>query len=431
MMNHPIGSEIALDVQGVYKKFRRGELYTSLRDLVPALAGRLLRKGSEDALDRRDFWALQDVSFSVERGEAFAIVGGNGAGKSTLLKLLTGIMRQERGSIKVAGRVSALIEVSAGFHQDLTGRENVYLNGAILGLTREEVRKRFDAIVAFSGLEEFIDTPVKRYSSGMFARLGFSVAAHVDPDVLLVDEVLSVGDYLFQRKCVERMNEVIASGATVIFVSHNLRAVANLCRRSMLLERGRVHMVGPTDEVIRTYLQRGQQARTLDADRGVAITEVITQNTQGQKRVEFESDSRLRITVRACARTRHEDMSLVIQIVDEHQYPIFDTCSQRLGAGPITLDAGDELECTFELDLVLAEGTFHVNAYLHRYLTERAYDNWLSAATFFVTGAHEVRGAVTLHPKLTQFRVATAVPKSTIEGNGDGVRRGQASLDRV
>jgi lipopolysaccharide transport system ATP-binding protein len=431
MMNHPVGSELALDVQGVYKKFRRGELYTSLRDLVPALAGRVLRKGGGDDWDQRDFWALQDVSFSVQRGEAFAIVGGNGAGKSTLLKLLTGIMRQERGSIRVSGRVSALIEVSAGFHQDLTGRENVYLNGAILGLTREEVRRRFDSIVAFSGLEEFIDTPVKRYSSGMFARLGFSVAAHVDPDVLLVDEVLSVGDYLFQRRCVERMNEVIASGATVIFVSHNLRAVANLCRRSMLLERGRVQMVGPTDEVIRTYLQRGQQARTLDADHGVAITEVFTHDAQGQKRVEFESDAKLRITVRASARTRHEDMSLVIQIVDEHQYPIFDTCTQRLGAGAFTLDAGDEFECTFELDVVLAEGTFHVNAYLHRYLTERAYDNWLSAATFFVTGAHEVRGAVTLHPRLTGFHVTTAVAGAAPADAPHGEQRNQPSLDRT
>ncbi|HXZ86621.1 MAG TPA: ABC transporter ATP-binding protein, partial [Myxococcota bacterium] len=183
-----------LEVEGVYKKFRRGELYGSLRDLVPALVGRVVRGKKPDELDRRDFWALQNVSFEVKRGEAFAIIGGNGAGKSTLLKLLTGIMRPTQGSIRVAGRVSALIEVSAGFHPDLTGRENVFLNGAILGMTREEIRQRFDAIVAFSGLEEFIDTPVKRYSSGMFARLGFSVAAHVDPDVLLVDEVLAVGD---------------------------------------------------------------------------------------------------------------------------------------------------------------------------------------------------------------------------------------------
>jgi ABC-type polysaccharide/polyol phosphate transport system ATPase subunit len=393
-----------LEVEAVFKKFRRGELFSSLRDLVPAVMSRLVHGKRADELDRRDFWALQDVSFTVKRGEAFAIIGGNGAGKSTLLKLLTGIMRPTHGSIRIAGRVSALIEVSAGFHPDLTGRENVFLNGAILGMTREEIRRRFDAIVAFSGLDDFIDTPVKRYSSGMFARLGFSVAAHVDPDVLLVDEVLSVGDYLFQRKCVERMNEVIASGATVIFVSHNLRAVANLCPRSLLLERGKVRMIGPTEEVIRAYYGRGQQARATDEERGVTITEVVTHDESGPQ-VEVESDSKLRITVRARANTRHEDMSVVIQIADDHQYPIFDTCTQRLGAGAITLEAGGTLEVTFELDLALAEGTFHVNAYLHRYTTDRAYDSWLTAATFFVTGAHEVRGVVTLHPRLTECRI--------------------------
>jgi homopolymeric O-antigen transport system ATP-binding protein len=397
----------ALDVQGVFKKFRRGELYDSLRDFVPALARRLVRRERPPRLDQREFWALQDVSFSVQRGEAFGIIGGNGAGKSTILKLLTGIMRPTKGSIRVAGRLSALIEVSAGFHPDLTGRENIYLNGAILGMTRDEIRRRFDAIVAFSGLEEFIDMPVKRYSSGMFARLGFSVAAHVDADVLLVDEVLSVGDYLFQRKCIERMNAVITSGATVVFVSHNLREVVNLCQRSLLLERGVVQMIGPTEDVIRTYFSRGQQQRAIDMDRDIVITKVTTHDSSGQ-RSEFESDNKLRITVEARARTRHDDMSVVIQIVDDHQYPLFDTCTQRLGAGSITLDCAQTLTCTFELDLSLAQGTFHVNAFLHRYVMNQAYDVWRSAATFFVTGAPEVRGIVTLHPRLTECRVGQA-----------------------
>jgi homopolymeric O-antigen transport system ATP-binding protein len=407
-----------VEIEGVFKKFRRGELYGSLRDLVPAVAKRIVSGPPKEDLDKRDFWALQDVSFNVARGEAFAIIGGNGAGKSTLLKLLTGIMRPTRGSIKITGRVSALIEVSAGFHPDLTGRENIYLNGAILGMTRKEISRRFDAIVAFSGLEDFIDTPVKRYSSGMFARLGFSVAAHVDPDVMLVDEVLSVGDYIFQRKCVERMNEVIASGATVIFVSHNLRAVANLCPRSVLLERGRVHMVGPTEDVIHAYYDRGQNARATAPDKDIAITEVITHDQNG-RRVEVESDTKLFVTVRATAKTRHEDMSVVIQIADDHQYGLFDTCTQRLGAGALTLEAGETLEVTFELDLTLAEGTFHINAFLHRYTTDRAYDQWLSAATFFVSGAPTVRGAVTLHPRLTECRVGS-VAKADAEETSDG-----------
>ncbi len=218
-------SDAALEIQNVSKKFRRGEIYDSLRDLIPALTGRMFRARADGELDKRDFWALNDVSFDVKQGEAFGIIGDNGAGKSTMLKLLTGIMRPTKGRITVRGRLSALIEVSAGFHQDLTGRENIYLNGAILGLKRDEITRRFDEIVAFSGLEAFIDTPVKRYSSGMFARLGFSVAAHVDPEVLLVDEVLSVGDYSFQRKCIERMDQIILNGTTVVFISHNLRAV--------------------------------------------------------------------------------------------------------------------------------------------------------------------------------------------------------------
>ncbi len=397
-----------LDVEGVFKKFRRGELHNALRDLIPAVTQRLMNREQPERLEPREFWALQDVSFSVRRGEAFGIIGANGAGKSTILKLLTGIMRPTKGSIRAGGRISALIEVSAGFHQDLTGRENIYLNGTILGMTREEIRRRFDAIVDFSGLEEFIDTPVKRYSSGMFARLGFSVAAHVDPDLLLVDEVLSVGDYLFQRKCIERMNSVIANGATVVFVSHNLRAVSNLCPRSLFLEKGRVQMVGPTDDVIRTYFRRGQHQRVVDADSGVLLTRVITHDHSGP-RVEFNSGGKLRITVEARARTRHHDMSVVIQIVDDHQYPVFETCTQRLGADAITLDPDQTLKCTFELDLNLGEGTFHINALLHRYVTNRAYDRWLAAATFFVRGAPGERGIATLHPRLAACTVAAAL----------------------
>lgn len=190
---------IALTAEHVSKKFRKGESYDSLRDFLPAILKGLKGKKNEISLGKREFWALDDVSFSVQHGEAFGIIGSNGAGKSTILKLLSGIMKPTSGRIFAGGRLSALIEVSAGFHPDLTGRENVFLNGAILGMKRMEVQQRFDQIVEFSGLRDFIDTPVKRYSSGMFARLGFSIAAHVDPDILIVDEVLSVGDFSFKK----------------------------------------------------------------------------------------------------------------------------------------------------------------------------------------------------------------------------------------
>jgi lipopolysaccharide transport system ATP-binding protein len=397
-------TDIAIEVDSVSKKFRRGELFDSLRDLVPALTRRFVAGGGSEELAEREFWALRDVSFRLQHGEAFGIIGGNGAGKSTILKLLTGIMRPTRGAIRVDGRLSALIEVSAGFHNDLTGRENVYLNGAIMGMSREEIRQRFDAIVDFSGLEEFIDTPVKHYSSGMFARLGFSVAAHVDPDVLLVDEVLSVGDYVFQQKCIQRMHSVIASGATVIFVSHNLREVSVLCGRSLLLEHGVAQSIGPTSEVIDLYLDRCRQERSLEADRDIVITKVTTGDARGP-RSEFDPDEKMYVTVEAQARKRHDDMAVVIQIVDHHQYPVFDTCTERLGAGSLSLEAGETLRCTFELDVGLAQGTFHVNAFLHRYVTNKPFDRWTSAATFFVAPTPEVRGIAALHPRLVACEV--------------------------
>ena len=392
-------TDLALRLDGVYKKFQKGELYDSLRDLVPAMARRLLHPRQSEPLGRQEFWALQDVSFEVRRGQAFGIIGANGAGKSTILKLLSGILPPTRGTVEIHGRLSALIEVSAGFHPELTGRENIYLNGTILGMTRAEIRQRFDSIVAFSGLEEFIDTPVKRYSSGMFARLGFSVAAHVAPDVLVVDEVLSVGDYLFQQKCMDRMTEIMSGGATVVFVSHNLRAVSTLCPNSLLLERGQVRRIGPSNEVIQTYLAAGHAARQLDSDHAVRVSNVWL-GPPGSTRVEFASEELLEITVEAVARTPQRDMSVVIEIVDDSQYSVFDTCTQRLGAGPLDLAAGEKLRVTFRVRLQLAEGSYHVNAYLHRYVTNKAFDQWMSAATFFVGGTPLIRGVANLTPTL-------------------------------
>lgn len=250
----PISGDLAVEVNGVWKKFRRGERTDSLRDLIPSL---FAKKRPVGELGAGDFWALQDVSFVARRGEAIGIVGHNGAGKSTLLKILTRLLRPTAGTYVTRGRVGALIEVTAGFHQDLTGRENVYLNGAILGMRKAEIERRFDEIVEFSGIGSFIDTPVKRYSSGMNARLGFSIAAHLEPDVLIVDEVLSVGDYTFQAKCVQWMREILRNGTTVIFVSHNMDAVLSLCDSAVLLKQGRMLASGGTSEVVAEYYKTG------------------------------------------------------------------------------------------------------------------------------------------------------------------------------
>jgi homopolymeric O-antigen transport system ATP-binding protein len=246
-MNRP-----GVTFNGVWKKFRRGERHDSLRDLIPSTLKRLVRPPS-DELTAEEFWAVNDVSFEVAPGEALGIIGPNGAGKSTVLKLLTRILKPTRGRCEVRGRAGALIEVAAGFHPDLTGRENVYLQGAIMGMKQAEIARKFSEIVEFAGITEFIDTPVKRYSSGMNARLGFAIAAHLDPDVLLIDEVLSVGDARFQERCGERMHAMRASGVVLVFVSHNLTAVLDLCNRAVLIDHGRVKFDGEPGAAVQAY----------------------------------------------------------------------------------------------------------------------------------------------------------------------------------
>ncbi len=242
--------------EGVSKKFRRGELHDSLRDLIPALTRKIFgRSPSRSDLDQGDFWAVEDVTFDVLPGEALGIIGPNGAGKSTMLKLLTKILRPNRGFIEVKGRIGALIEIAAGFHPDLTGRENIFLQGAIMGMRRHEILERFDQIVDFSGIPDFIDTPVKRYSSGMNARLGFSIAAHLEPDVLIIDEVLAVGDFAFQAKAFDRIKELATkSGIPVVVVSHQLDRVATLCSKAILLNKGQVARQGATQDCISAYV---------------------------------------------------------------------------------------------------------------------------------------------------------------------------------
>ncbi|MBC7842775.1 MAG: ABC transporter ATP-binding protein [Gemmatimonadaceae bacterium] len=271
----PVEPGIVFDA--VWKKFQRGERHDSLRDLIPAAVRRFTRSGpASDELGENDFWVVSDVSFAVRPGECLGIIGGNGAGKSTTLKLLTGILRPTRGDITVIGRVGSLIEVSAGFHPDLTGRENVFLQGAIMGMGAANIRKRFDEIVAFAGVEEFIDMAVKRYSSGMNARLGFAIAAHLDPDVLIIDEVLAVGDHTFQQRAFTRLQQLTRSGMPVVIVSHQLDRVLQMCTSALLLKRGQVMGVGHPRDVIAQYFTgntAGNDGEALKADAPYEIME--------------------------------------------------------------------------------------------------------------------------------------------------------------
>lgn len=246
-------SDTAVRFAGVWKRFRLGETHDSLRDLLTFGLGGLLRRRTVSSVPST-FWALRDVDFTIAHGEAVGIIGPNGAGKSTALKLIAGILRADRGEATVDGRLAALIEVGAGFHGDLTGRENIFLNGSIMGMRRDQIRRNLDAIVEFAGLEKFLDMPVKRYSSGMYARLGFSIAAHVDPEILLVDEVLSVGDAVFRLRCEQRMRELVQGGTTLVFVTHNLEQMQSICRRAVVLEDGVRSFDGPAHEAVERYL---------------------------------------------------------------------------------------------------------------------------------------------------------------------------------
>ena len=253
----------AIEVLGVGKEYFRGVHHTHTRllsGLISQWGKRLLGRPADDdysTVDVEPFWALKDVSLTIEQGQVVGIVGRNGSGKSTLLKIIAQITAPTTGEVRLNGRTGTLLEVGTGFHPELSGRENVYLNGAILGMSRTEIARKFDEIVEFSGVEAFIDTPVKRYSSGMQTRLAFSVAAHLDPEILIIDEVLAVGDAEFQKKCLAKMKDVTNDGRTVVFVSHSMAAVTSLCSQCILLERGEVSAFGPPHKIADLYFSRG------------------------------------------------------------------------------------------------------------------------------------------------------------------------------
>ena len=290
--------DVMIRVEGVSKRYTLGRNqgaggYTALRDVLSDRVRRLWRKGNLEAglaADTTDFWALRDVTFEVRRGEVVGIIGRNGAGKSTLLKILSRITEPTNGTIRLRGRVASLLEVGTGFHPELTGRENIFLNGAILGMDRVEIKAKFDEIVAFAEVERFLDTPVKRYSSGMYVRLAFAVAAHLEPEILIVDEVLAVGDAAFQKKCLGKMQEVSSRGGrTVLFVSHQMAAVESLCSRGIVLRRGELSFDGNTKSAVGIYLKEIEaETAAIDVTRlersgdgTIRLTKLTLRNSSG------------------------------------------------------------------------------------------------------------------------------------------------------
>lgn len=267
-------SDFAIKVEGLGKKYLLrhqavGKRYVALRDVLAEKAKALFQNRKSEIGNRKsteEFWALRDVSFEIKQGEAVGIIGRNGAGKSTLLKILSRITEPTTGRIRLRGRVASLLEVGTGFHPELTGRENIFLNGAVLGMQRSEIKKKFDEIVAFAEVEKFLDTPVKRYSSGMYMRLAFAVAAHLEPEILIVDEVLAVGDAEFQKKCMGKMGNVAQAGRTVLFVSHNLQAIRQMCKSVILLKQGQVACVGESHVGINMYLDQNAAAHVGTTD---------------------------------------------------------------------------------------------------------------------------------------------------------------------
>jgi lipopolysaccharide transport system ATP-binding protein len=264
-------SSAAIIAEGLGKKYllqhqQVGRRYKALRDVIAGTAKSLVKGGEKNPPPVEEFWALRDVSFQINHGDVVGIVGRNGAGKSTLLKLLSRITEPTTGSIRLRGRVASLLEVGTGFHPELTGRENIFLNGAILGMSKAEITRKFDDIVAFAEVEKFLDTPVKRYSSGMYVRLAFAVAAHLEPEILIVDEVLAVGDASFQKKCLGKMQDVSKGGRTVLFVSHNMGAVASLCQTGFWMQQGKLVKSGPARQIVDEYLTNNSETLTTVVD---------------------------------------------------------------------------------------------------------------------------------------------------------------------
>jgi ABC-2 type transport system ATP-binding protein len=386
---------IAVEAVNVSKKFR---LFKERNNSLKATIMRGRRVIAED------FWALRDVSFAVEQGETFGLIGENGSGKSTMLKCLTKILRPNEGTVSINGKVSALLELGAGFHPELSGRENVFLNGAILGLSQKELRRRFDEIVDFAGVGPFIDEPVKNYSSGMYVRLGFSVAINVDPDVLLVDVVLAVGDESFQRKCNEKFAELRNNGKTIVLVSHSMYSVQNLCHRVAWFEHGHLVQVGPPNEVIEAYVESVQIDREVDeegkarwgsGEGRIAAVDLLDATGQPVSRVRSGDRVAIRFHYEMEQAIERPVFGLSVRTIDG--FEISAPKSRDVDCVPEKLEGSGDLDVTFD-SLRLLPGTYDLTVSLTDQSSLHAYDVRANVLRFDVERGvfHEDAGVVTL-----------------------------------
>ena len=343
-----------VQISDVSKKYLIG------REKENSLRGRLAQLVAGKKSNSDEFWALRNVDLDIAAGDVVGIIGRNGAGKSTLLKLLSNITRPTSGRIELHGRVASLLEVGTGFHPELTGRENIYLNGTILGMSKVEVKDKFDEIVNFSGIDKFLDTPVKHYSSGMYVRLAFSVAAHLEPEILLIDEVLAVGDQEFQNKCLGKMQDVSSSGRTVFFVSHNMAAVKKLCTKGVFLEKGIVKKVGEINEVISEYIRSGSAAgihKVEHVKRGVpvAFKSIAIKSSHGELCSEFTVDEKVLIEFNFEIRSENHPYKLFVIIKDNFDSAIF-AAEKKIDSDLMTL----QIEERF-----LTRGRYSLHTFIH------------------------------------------------------------------
>jgi lipopolysaccharide transport system ATP-binding protein len=391
-------------VEGVSKKFRRGPLHDSLRDLIPAAIATLSgRQRDNDKLDKQEFWALQDVTFNVEPGDALGVIGHNGAGKSTLLKIVNQIIRPSRGYAEIRGRTGSLIEISAGFHPDLTGRQNVFLQGAIIGMSNVEIARKFDQIVEFAGIADFIDTPVKRYSSGMNARLGFAIAAHLDTEVLIIDEVLAVGDLAFQDRAFGRVKEMVRSGIPVILVTHQIERMTSLCTRAMLLEGGKVAEMGSPEECVEAYVNAVSQQAHHDANVPIRLERLELLSP-----TPIASGDRVRLRLSGHVESGAEDFDVQVRVRSSSSgWVIFSTLASNCG---IALPASGAFNLEVELQLNVGRGILLLETAVHD-VTRRLEAAPGPRAHLQVTDVTTFNGSVQMNPvmKLAARRETVAI----------------------